>query len=155
MQGEFLMDLKNAIHECWGKIDEGHVATYIPALANVNPYQLGVCLFDVTTDRKEQAGASQVRFAIESVSKVIALLYAIDQLGLKAVSSQVGTRQTGFPFDTILNMEITGESRPLNPFVNSGAVLISSLIEERDGQSPFERILAFSREICNENYAGP
>lgn len=36
------MDLKNAIHECWGKIDEGHVATYIPTLANVNPYQLGV-----------------------------------------------------------------------------------------------------------------
>lgn len=132
------MDLKNAIHECWSKIDEGHVATYIPALANVNPYQLGVCLFNVTNDHKEQAGASQVRFAVESVSKVISLLYAIDQLGLEAVSSQVGTRQTGFPFDTILNMEITGESQPLNLFVNSGAILISSLIEEQDGQSPFD-----------------
>ena len=128
------MDLKNASQECCSKIDEGHVATYIPALANVNPYQLGVCLFDVTNDHKEQAGASQVRFAVESVSKVISLLYAIDQLGLEAVSSQVGTRQTGFPFDTILNMEITGESQPLNPFVNSGAILISSLIEEQDGQ---------------------
>lgn len=144
------MDLKNAIHECWGKIGEGYVATYIPALANVNPYQLGVCLFDVTNDHKEQAGASQVRFAVESVSKVISLLYAIDQLGLEAVSSQVGTRQTGFPFDTILNMEITGESQPLNPFVNSGAILISSLIEEQDGQSPFDQILDFSRKICND-----
>lgn len=144
------MNLNDAIQECWSKIDEGQVATYIPALAKVDPYQLGVYLFDVTNDKKVEAGASQVRFAIESVSKVITLLYAIERLGLSAVEEQVGTRQTGFPFDTILNMEITKETHPLNAFINSGAILISSLIEEQDGLSPFDQILEFSRKICND-----
>ena len=46
------MNLNDAIQECWSKIDEGQVATYIPALAKVDPYQLGVYLFDDTNDKK-------------------------------------------------------------------------------------------------------
>ena len=128
----------------------GQVATYIPVLAKVDPYQLGVSLNNVDSGKKDCAGASNVRFAIESVSKVIALLYAIERLGLTTVEDQVGTRQTGFAFDTILNMEITKETKPLNPFVNSGAILVSSLIEEEDHLSPFDQILNFTREICND-----
>ena len=110
----------------------------------------GVCLYNVDSGKKDCAGASNVRFAIESVSKVIALLYAIERLGLTTVEDQVGTRQTGFAFDTILNMEITKETKPLNPFVNSGAILVSSLIEEEDHLSPFDQILNFTRGICND-----
>lgn len=47
-------------------------------------------------------------------------------------------------------MEITKEAHPLNAFINSGAILISSLIEEQDGLSPFDPILEFSRKICND-----
>lgn len=145
------LNLNDAIQACWKRIDEGKVATYIPALAQVDPYQLGVCLYNVDSGQKKCAGAADVRFAIESVSKVITLLYAIERLGLAAVEEQVGTRQTGFAFDTILNMEITKETKPLNPFVNSGAILVSSLIEEEDHLSPFEQILNFTREICNDS----
>ncbi|MEY8441031.1 glutaminase A [Lactobacillaceae bacterium 24-114] len=144
------MNLNDAIQDSWSKIDEGQVATYIPALAEVDPYQLGVCLVNLKNGKKECAGAADVRFAVESVSKVISLLYVIERLGLKTVEDSVGTRQTGFGFDTILNMEITKETKPYNAFVNSGAILISSLIEEEDGQSPFDQILNFSREICND-----
>jgi len=144
------MNLEDAIQENWSRIDEGQVATYIPALAEVDPYQLGVCLYNVSDDKLDCAGAADVRFAIESVSKVISLLYAIECLGLKAVEDCIGTRQTGFVFDTILNMEITKEDKPANPFVNSGAILISSLIEEQDQQSPFDQILDFTRQICND-----
>ena len=145
-----VLNLNDAIQACWKRIDEGQVATYIPVLAKVDPYQLGVCLYNVDSGKKGCAGASNVRFAIESVSKVIALLYAIERLGLTTVEDQVGTRQTGFAFDTILNMEITKETKPLNPFVNSGAILVSSLIEEEDHLSPFDQILNFTREICND-----
>lgn len=145
-----VLNLNDAIQACWKRIDEGQVATYIPVLAKVDPYQLGVCLYNVDSGKKDYAGASNVRFAIESVSKVIALLYAIERLGLTTVEDQVGTRQTGFAFDTILNMEITKETKPLNPFVNSGAILVSSLIEEEDHLSPFDQILNFTREICND-----
>ena len=145
-----VLNLNDAIQACWKRIDEGQVATYIPALAKVDPYQLGVCLYDVDSGKKNCTGASEVRFAIESVSKVITLLYAIERLGLATVEEQVGTRQTGFAFDTILNMEITKETKPLNPFVNSGAILVSSLIEEEDHHSPFDQILDFTREICHD-----
>ena len=47
-------------------------------------------------------------------------------------------------------MEITKEAHPLNAFINSGAILISLLIEEQDGLSPFDQILEFSRKICND-----
>ena len=145
-----VLNLNDAIQACWKRIDEGQVATYIPALAKVDPYQLGVGLYDVDSGKKNCTGASEVRFAIESVSKVITLLYAIERLGLATVEEQVGTRQTGFAFDTILNMEITKETKPLNPFVNSGAILVSSLIEEEDHRSPFDQILDFTREICHD-----
>ncbi|MGN1283641.1 MAG: glutaminase A [Limosilactobacillus sp.] len=144
------MNLDDAIQANWSRIAEGEVATYIPALAEVDPYQLGVCLYNVADGKQEAAGAADVRFAIESVSKVISLLYAIERLGLRAVEDCVGTRQTGFAFDTILNMEITKESKPANPFVNSGAILVSSLIEEQDQQSPFDQLLSFTRQVCND-----
>ena len=75
------LNLNDAIQACWKRIDEGQVATYIPALAKVDSYQLGVCLYDVDSGKKNCAGAANVRFAIESVSKVITLLYAIERLG--------------------------------------------------------------------------
>ena len=128
-----VLNLNDAIQACWKRIDEGQVATYIPVLAKVDPYQLGVCLYNVDSGKKDCAGASNVRFAIESVSKVIALLYAIERLGLTTVEDQ-----------------ITKETKPLNPFVNSGAILVSSLIEEEDHLSPFDQILNFTREICND-----
>lgn len=144
------MNLDDAVQANWNRIAEGKVATYIPALAEVDPYQLGVCLYNVADGKQDSAGAADVHFAIESVSKVISLLYAIECLGLRAVEDCVGTRQTGFAFDTILNMEITKETKPANPFVNSGAILISSLIEEQDQQSPFDQLLNFTRQICND-----
>lgn len=145
------MDLEDAIQSSWSRIDDGHVATYIPALAKVEPYQLGVSLYDLKQNKRTGAGSTKIRFAIESISKVITLLYAIEQLGMTTVASKVGTRQTGFAFDTILNMEITKETKPLNPFVNSGAILMTSLIEEKDQRPPFEQLLAFTRELCNDD----
>lgn len=144
------MNLEDAVQDSWSKINEGQVATYIPALAEVDPYQLGVSLYNVEENKKTWAGSANVRFAIESVSKVISLLFVIERLGLEAVQERIETRQTGFAFDTVLNMEITKETKPANPFVNSGAILISSLIEEEDGRSPFEQLLLFTRKICND-----
>ena len=57
-----VLNLNDAIQACWKRIDEGQVATYIPALAKVDPYQLGVCLYDVDSGKKNCAGASEVRF---------------------------------------------------------------------------------------------
>lgn len=39
----------------------GQVATYIPVLAKVDPYQLGVCLYNVDSGKKDLMSALQSR----------------------------------------------------------------------------------------------
>ena len=85
------------------KEKEGKVASYIPALAEVNPKQLGVALYDLDDGEIGEAGQSEVRFAIESISKVITLMLAIKKMGIQEVFKHVGSRQSGFAFDSILN----------------------------------------------------
>lgn len=145
-----MIDLNKLVQTNIAKVNEGHVATYIPSLARVNPKQLGITIYDYPNKTYYQAGQANNRFAIESISKIIALLCAIQQNGFDEVMSKVSTRQTGFPFNSILNLEIQDEKTPLNPFVNSGAILVTSMIKAQDEITPFEVILNFAREICND-----
>ena len=62
----------------------------------------------------------------------------------------MGARQTGFPFNSILNLEIEQAQHPLNPFINAGAIEITSLIKPLADRQPFEQIIMFAREICHD-----
>lgn len=147
-----MIDLNSLVKENLPKQKQGHVADYIPALGEVNPNQLGITLYDLDNLKFKEAGQTQARFAIESISKVITLLFAIKKLGMQEVFKHVGSRQSGFAFDSILNMEINHLKRPLNPFINAGAILTTSLIVEDQTQNPhpFAEILAFAQEICHD-----
>ena len=145
------MELQSIINESKKVIANGHVADYIPALATVDPKQLGISLYDVTTGICQQAGDSQTSFAIESVSKVFSLLLAIELWGLPKVSQYVDTRQSGFPFNSILNMEIEQTKRPLNPFINAGAIVITSLIVAKKKQDAFAAILDYVQRLCHNS----
>ncbi len=108
---------------------EGHVATYIPALAKVNPDQLGVCIYDLKENKEFSAGEYDVRFAIESISKVPTLILAILDNGIEKVFSEVGTEPSGFAFNSIMNMQINHKNKPSNPFINAGAIKVVSLLK--------------------------
>ncbi len=145
-----MTDLANLVTKNLPQVVNGHVATYIPALAEVEPEQLGIAVYNLDDGKISVAGDSETYFAIESISKVITLLYSIETLGLDFVNSVVGARQTGFSFDSNLNLEIEGGKKPLNPFVNSGAILMTSVIKDTEDKSAFEQILNFTKEICND-----
>ncbi len=142
------MDLSQLVTKNLPIYKKGKVASYIPMLAKVDPQQLGISLFDLTTNKISSAGNYNVRFAIESISKVITLLWAIKKLGMTEVFKHVSSRQTGFAFNSILNMEINKTKAPLNPFVNAGAILTTSLVANKD---TFTDILNFAQEICNDS----
>ena len=72
-----MIQLEQLVQKNLAKEKEGKVASYIPALAEVNPKQLGVALYDLDDGEIGEAGQSEVRFAIESISKVITLMLAI------------------------------------------------------------------------------
>ena len=55
---------------------KGRVASYIPALAKANPDHLGICIAEIDGNTYK-AGDCDVKFTIQSISKVIALMQAL------------------------------------------------------------------------------
>ena len=79
MSMEQLLDriLEDALNNARKMIELGKTATYIPELGRVNKEYLGVCI--CTGDgRYHVSGDSDVRFTIQSISKVIALAAALE-----------------------------------------------------------------------------
>lgn len=143
-------ELKQLIGKNFHYYQTGQVANYIPALAKVDPKQLGMAIYDLKNDRMIEAGDSNVRFAIESMSKVPVLLLAIKDNGLERVFQTINTEPTGFAFNSIMNMTINHRKHPMNPFVNAGAIATTSLITGENAEDKFDRILSFMKEICDD-----
>ncbi len=143
-------ELTQLISKNFDYYQTGHVADYIPALAKVDPKQLGMAIYDLQENHLIEAGDANVRFAIESMSKVPVLLLAIKDNGIDHVFQKINTEPTGFAFNSIMNMEINHRKHPMNPFVNAGAIATTSLINGKNAAEKFDRILAFMKEICDD-----
>jgi glutaminase len=118
-------------------LDAGHVADYIPELAKVDPEGLGLALVSTRGD-VHGAGDCDVAFTIQSVSKPFVFALALDALGIDEVTKHVGLEPSGEPFNAISLDAATG--RPLNPMINAGAIVTSSLIEGATAEAKFARI---------------
>ncbi|MDR5698553.1 glutaminase A [Agromyces aerolatus] len=117
----------------------GHVADYIPELANVDPEPLGISLVS-TRGAIHDAGDSDIPFTIQSVSKPFVFALALDALGVDEVTKHVGLEPSGEPFNAISLDAASG--RPLNPMINAGAIVTSSLIEGATADAKFSAIKA-------------
>lgn len=103
----------------------GEVASYIPELATADPEALGVALVSAR-GVVHTAGDSDAEFTIQSVSKPFVFALALDRLGLAEVTRHVGLEPSGEPFNAISLEASTG--RPLNPMINAGAIVTTSLM---------------------------
>ena len=90
--------LERIVKDCAPYTAQGHVATYIPELANVDPGKLGICI-SMDDGREYFAGDHQVSFTMQSVVKPLILLQALIDSGTETVRSLVGVEATGKPFD--------------------------------------------------------
>ncbi|WP_396667183.1 glutaminase A [Microbacterium sp. R86528] len=120
-------------------LTDGEVASYIPELAREDPDQLGIALASVRGTTHEM-GDSAAEFTIQSVSKPFVFALALEQLGLAAVSTHVGLEPSGEPFNAISLEEASG--RPLNPMINAGAIVTTSLITGNTADEKFDVISA-------------
>ncbi len=108
---------------------EGKVADYIPALAEVAPDQFGIAVCDVY-GQVWQAGAAETPFSIQSISKVLNLVIAMQRLDEADIWTRVGREPSGQAFNSMVQLE--GEQGiPRNPFINAGAVLVCELLVSR------------------------
>jgi glutaminase len=120
----------------------GKVATYIPELANSNPHTLGVAV--ATADGQVfRAGDHHLRFTLQSVSKVFALMLALQDNGFDGVFSRIGMEPTGDPFNSLVRLENFASLRPLNPLINAGAIATTALIAGNSVDERFQRLFSY------------
>jgi len=125
---------------------EGRVADYIPELrqADADAGGISICFLDGST---LSAGSCEERFTIQSISKAPALLYSLESVGSKRVFSRVGKEATGDPFNSGLSFQV-GSKRPMNPMINAGAIVVSSMFPGTNPDECFEGFLSFTRKVC-------
>ena len=146
--------LKNLIEKNKVYLKDGRLASYIPALLEADPEAFGISIVDLHGKDEFYAGDSDVKFTIQSISKVISLMLALVDNGRKAVFEKVNVEPTGMGFNSIVNLEAKDSDKPYNPMVNSGAIVTTSLIYGGDGERKYERILDFVRRLMNNDTIG-
>ena len=148
MSMEQLLDriLEDALNNARKMIELGKTAAYIPELGRVNKEYLGVCI--CTGDgRYHVSGDSDVRFTIQSISKVISLAAALERCGFEKTFDRVGMEPSGDSFDSLVRLDLSSDY-PSNPMINSGAIAIASHLS---CEVSFERMLAFTKKLCMDD----
>jgi glutaminase len=128
----------------------GKVASYIPELGKANADTLGVFISNISGE-EFFAGDYEYKFTIQSISKVISLMLALKDSGTELVFSKVGVNPTSDAFNSIIPLEYKSPDKPLNPMINAGAIATVSLIKGKDEKETFDRVLAFTRKITNND----
>ncbi|WZO98447.1 glutaminase A [Isosphaeraceae bacterium EP7] len=114
-----------AAHERFRSVNEGEVASYIPALAKVPAGLFGVCVVE-TSGAVHSAGDSEHEFSIQSVSKPFVFALVCQAIGEDEARRKLGVNSTGLPFNSVIAIERT-EDGTTNPMVNAGAIAAASL----------------------------
>ena len=139
--------LEQILAECKAYTTKGHVATYIPELANVDADQLGI--FVRTEDGKEYfAGDYASPFTMQSVVKPLILLQALIDSGTDTVRALVGVEATGKPFDAFNYSDQALTGAHINPMINTGAIALCTLIHGDSYDERFNRLLALTRRLA-------
>jgi glutaminase len=134
--------------EMAAETERGKVADYIPPLARVDPDQFALSL--ITGEGEViSAGDSQVRFSIQSVSKVFTLALALGRFGDR-LWDRVGREPSGDPFNSIVQLEYE-KGVPRNPFINAGAIAVTdSILSRYVPKEALGEILQFVRFLASD-----
>ncbi len=140
--------LERMITECADYTLHGHVATYIPELANMDPAKFGV--YVSTEDGTEySAGDCLDTFTMQSIVKPLILLLALMDSGIDAVRTLVGMEATGKPFDAFNYSDQALTGAHINPMINTGAIALCTLIHGDNYHDRFSRLLDLTRKLAD------
>ncbi|MCT4633237.1 MAG: glutaminase A [Firmicutes bacterium] len=132
--------------DCSALSSKGQVADYIPALKNSSIDNLGITIID-TSGEIISYGHHDKKFTIQSISKVVSLLLALEDNGTEKFFSRIGKEASGDPFNSIIKLETSTESKPLNPLINSGAITVTDMIHGNTVEEKFERLIEYFKLI--------
>jgi glutaminase len=103
-------------------VGEGKVATYIPALGEVDPKQFGFAVAGVD-GKVHGVGDKDVRFSLQSISKVFTLALVLSHDD-EAFWRRVHREPSGSAFNSLFQLEFE-KGIPRNPLINAGAIVVT------------------------------
>ena len=118
--------------------DEGTVADYIPVLAQASRDAFGIAVVGPRGGAFE-IGDVATRFSIQSVSKPFVFALVCEALGYAQARRHLGVNGTGFPFDSLVAVELNAD-RTMNPLVNAGAIATTSLVPGDTADEKWDRL---------------
>lgn len=124
----------------------GRQASYIPALARVNPDRFGICLLTAGGEEAELGDVGE-RFSIQSVTKVFSLTMALSLRG-EALWQRVDKEPSGSAFNSLIQLELD-HGIPRNPFINAGAIVVADVLLS-ELENPEADYLEFVRLISGD-----
>lgn len=131
-----IYDIFNKERDC----SEGHLASYIPELAKINPNLKALSI--ITTAGEEiNIGNYNYKFTMQSISKIFLLALALIDNSEKEVFSKISVEPTGDPFNSTLRLETN--QKVFNPFINAGALASASMIKGKNAEEKIERLKKF------------
>ena len=136
--------MKNCIKEIYGKIignKNGDVASYIPQLKSVDPEKLGISLCTVSGQRFSIGDITDY-FCVQSTCKPINYLISLEDFSPEEIHKYVGKEPSGSRFNALMLNE---DGKPHNPLINSGAIMVCSLIKKHLETTPGERFESITK----------
>lgn len=122
---------------------EGEVASYIPELSKVEPSKFGMHLISMD-NQQFYIGDSQERLSIQSISKVLTLVMAFNEVG-DDLWERVDVEPSGDPFNSLVQLEYEN-GIPRNPLINAGAIVVSDILLSLF-EDPKTELLYFARKL--------
>jgi len=120
---EFTEDITRIYEEVRDMPHGGKVADYIPELSEADPdaFAVSVCTID---GQRLSLGDHQTKFCLQSTSKAISYLMALEEYGSTELHDRVWFEPSGQAFnDLTLRKFMDGRLRPHNPMINAGAIM--------------------------------
>lgn len=148
------MDYQHIIEHIYEEIRPysklGHQADYIPALAKVDPDQFGMTLRTIDGE-VFKLGDHDVRFSIQSISKVLSLAMCLAIEG-DHLWKRMGKEPSGAAFNSLIQLELEN-GKPRNPFINAGAIVLADVLMSNFDE-PQSAFLNFVRDIAGDETIG-
>jgi glutaminase len=147
---DFCKELQ-AIYEQVESCRDGKLANYIPQLARVSPekFAMAVCSID---GQRFSLGDADDFFCVQSCSKPITYLLALEENGEKEVHNYVGTEPSGKTFN---ELTLNSRGRPHNPMINAGAIMSGALVKNDASSSDrFDYVMGKWKQLCGRMKVG-
>ena len=135
--------------------ENGNVATYILELAKVDPKLFGVSV--CTIDGQQfSIGDTNFEFCVQSCSKPISYLIAVEENGFEKVHECMGCEPSGVEFNkAILKIVSDKKEIPHNPMINAGAIMSCSMIQIGESQAEkFNKIMDIWKKLAGNTRIG-